>query len=235
LELVSAQLIDFLKIAGGIEDPSPAKIGERICMRPRATDHPRELEPAQLEDGPDLGPRLECHRHYLTILARIQIGRRLQGKADAADLVQETFLGAHRDFDRYRGSTEKEFTAWLRQILACKVSDLLRRYLGAQCRDVRLEQQLAEELDESSQALGQALAARQSSPSQHVVRREQAVLLADALERLPRDYSEVIILRQMENLTFPEIAVRLGRSVNSVEKLWVRGLARLRRLLGTSL
>jgi RNA polymerase sigma-70 factor, ECF subfamily len=204
-------------------------------MRTRAMDHPHEPETARMEDGSALGPRLESHRRYLTILARIQIGRRLQGKADAADLVQETFLAAHRDFEHYRGTTEKEFTAWLRQILACKVSDLVRRYLGARCRDVRLEQRLAEELDQSSQALGQALAARQSSPSQHVARREQAVLLADALERLPPDYSEVIILRQMENLTFPEIAIRLDRSVDSVEKLWVRGLARLRRLLGTSL
>jgi RNA polymerase sigma-70 factor (ECF subfamily) len=225
----------FLKIGGGIDDRSPAKIRERICMRTRAADHPHELEAAHQEDGAAVGPRLESHRHYLTLLARIQIGRRLQGKADAADLVQETFLAAHRDFGHFRGSTEKEFTAWLRQILACKVSDLMRRYLGAQCRDVRLEQHLAEELDQSSQALGQALVAQQSSPSQHAARREQAVLLADMLEKLPKEVSEVIILRQMENLTFPEIAVRLERSVDSVEKLWVRGLARLRRLLGTSL
>jgi RNA polymerase sigma-70 factor (ECF subfamily) len=189
----------------------------------------------RLFDAASLGPLLEAHRYYLTLLARIQIGRRLRGKVDAADLVQETFLAAHRDFEQFRGSTQKEFAQWLRQILACKVSDLVRRYIGAQCRDVRLEQQLAEEVDHSSQALGQALAAKQSSPSQHVARREQAVLLAEALERLPRDTSEVIILRQMESLTFPEIAVRMDRTVDSVEKLWVRGLARLRRLLGTSL
>jgi RNA polymerase sigma-70 factor (ECF subfamily) len=200
-------------------------------MTIRLDDHPEEI----LADCASVGALLEAHRYYLTLLARIQIGRRLQGKVDAADLVQETFLAAHRDFGQYRGSTEKEFAHWLRQILACKVSDLVRRYLGAQCRDVRLEQNLAEEMDQSSQALGQALAAKQSSPSQHIARREQAVLLADTLERLPKDTSEVIILRQMESLSFPEIAMRMDRSVDSVEKLWVRGLARLRRLLGTLL
>jgi RNA polymerase sigma-70 factor (ECF subfamily) len=65
-----------------------------------------------------------------------------------------------------------------------------------------------------------------------VVRREQAVLLADALEALPVDYREVIILRQLEELPFPEVARRMGRSVDSVKNLWVRSLARLRREVG---
>jgi len=54
------------------------------------------------------------------------------------------------------------------------------------------------------------------------------VLLADALERLPEDYREVIVLRNLQGLSFPEVAERMGRSVGSVEKLWMRGLARLR-------
>jgi RNA polymerase sigma-70 factor (ECF subfamily) len=64
------------------------------------------------------------------------------------------------------------------------------------------------------------------------VRREQAVLLADALGRLPADYREVIILRQLEGLSFPEVARHMNRSQDSVKKLWVRGLARLRGALG---
>ena len=67
------------------------------------------------------------------------------------------------------------------------------------------------------------------SPSQHAASREQAVQLADALGALPADYREVIILRQLEDLPFPEVAERMGRSVDSVKNLWVRGLARLRR------
>ena len=191
-----------------------------------------ERLPAAKEESADFGHLLDSYRNYLMLLARVQIGRRLQGKVDAADLVQETFLAAHRDIGSFRGTTEKEFVGWLRQILACRLADLTRRYLGAKRRDVRLERRLADELDRSSQAMAHGLVARQSSPSQHAVRREQAVLLADALCRLPGDYSEVIILRHMEGLSFPAIAERMGRSLDSVDKLWVRGLARLRRMLG---
>jgi RNA polymerase sigma-70 factor, ECF subfamily len=197
-----------------------------------ATEPEELLRLARASDSTAFGVLLESCRGYLTILARVQIGRRLQGKVDAADLVQETFLAAHRDFDRFRGRTEKEFAGWLRQILACRLADLVRRYCGTRGRDVRLERQLTDDLDSSSQALG--LVAPQSTPSQQLYRREQAVLLADALGRLPPDYSEVIVLRHLEGLRFSEIAQRMGRSVDSVEKLWVRGLAKLRHELGGS-
>jgi RNA polymerase sigma-70 factor (ECF subfamily) len=74
--------------------------------------------------------------------------------------------------------------------------------------------------------------AAQSSPSEQVARREQAVILADALQSLPRDYREAIILCHLEELSFPEVAQRMGRTVDSVKKLWARALARLRRSLG---
>jgi RNA polymerase sigma-70 factor (ECF subfamily) len=185
-------------------------------------------------DGPALGEMLERYRNYLALLARMQISRRLQGKLDPLDVVQETFLEAHRDIAQFRGSSEKEFAGWLRQILATNLANLLRRYYGARCRDVRLERQLVVDLDQSSRALGQAVMAPQSSPSQQAARREQAVLLADALEDLPADYREVIILRHLEGLSFPEVARRMGRSVHSVEKLWARGLTRLRASFGVA-
>ena len=71
-----------------------------------------------------------------------------------------------------------------------------------------------------------------SSPSQQASRREQVVLLADALALLPEDYREVIVLRHLEGLSFAEVGQRMGRSLDSVEKLWVRGLARLRQMMG---
>ena len=73
--------------------------------------------------------------------------------------------------------------------------------------------------------------AAHSSPSQQAVRREQAVLLADALQELPEDYREVIILRQLEGLSFPDVARRMGRTEDSVKNVWLRALARLRRML----
>ena len=189
------------------------------------------LQQAKAGDSPALGRLLELYRSYLMVLARVQIGRRLQGKVDAADMVQDTFLGAFRDFRQFRGSSEKEFLGWLRQILASLLANLVRHYHAAQCRDVRLEQQLGGELDQSSHAMGFALAANQSSPSHRAARREQSVLLADALSRLPEAWRDLLILRHLEGLTFPEVAQRLGRTLDSVKKLWPRALAGLRRLL----
>ena len=71
-----------------------------------------------------------------------------------------------------------------------------------------------------------------SSPSHRTRRREQAALLAEALRRLPEDYCEVLILRHLEERNFPEVAERLGRSVEAVKKLWARAVPRLRELLG---
>jgi RNA polymerase sigma-70 factor (ECF subfamily) len=177
---------------------------------------------------PVLGQLLELYRGYLTLLARVQLSRRLQSKADASDLVQEVFLQAHDHFPRFRGSTEGELLSWLRQILATTLANLVRHYCGTQRRDVRLERHLAAELDESSRVLERSLLAPQSSPSQQAARREQAVLLADALARLPADYREVIVLRHLEGLTFAEVARRMGRTLDRVKKLWTpwRGCAR---------
>ena len=179
-----------------------------------------------------LGRLLELYRRYLALLARVQIGQRLQGKVDASDLVQETFLEAHRHFARFQGTSEAQLVRWLRQILAAKLADLLRRYLGTQGRDVRLERELEDAFDRSSVWVDRGLVAPQSSPSQQAARREQGVLLAAALGELPDDYREVLVLRHLEGLTFPEVAERMGRTLDSVEKLWLRALARLRQLLG---
>ena len=190
------------------------------------------LQEARAGDPATLGRLLDLYRSYLALLARVQIGQRLQGKLDASDLVQETYLEAHRNFARFQGTSEGQFVRWLRQILATRLADLLRRYLGTQGRDVRLEREIQDGFDRSSVLLDRGLVAPQSSPSQQAARREQSVLLADALGQLPEDYREVIILRNLEALTFPEVAERMGRSLDSVEKLWMRALARLRQQLG---
>jgi RNA polymerase sigma-70 factor, ECF subfamily len=197
------------------------------------TDCATLLAQARAGDAAARGALLETHRPYLTLLARLHLGRRLQGKADPADVVQETFLEAHRGLAAFRGTTAAEFAAWLRQILASNLANLLRRYFGTQARDPRLERELAADLDQSSQMLGAVLAAPDSSPSRQAARREDAVRLAGLLDRLPPDYRDVLVLRYLEGLTFPAVAARMGRSVDAAEKLWVRALARLRRTMGT--
>ncbi|MGH7226066.1 MAG: sigma-70 family RNA polymerase sigma factor, partial [Gemmataceae bacterium] len=187
---------------------------------------------ARAGDDSALGQLFELYHGYLELLARLQIGRRLQGKVDAADLVQETFLQAQIHFAQFQGTSEAEWASWLRHILASRLEKLIRHYCGTQRRDVRLECQLALELDQSSRLLDQSLVAPDSTPSQRAARREQAMLLADALQRLPDDYREVLILHHLQGLSLPEVARRLRRSVDSVKHLWLRGLARLRKMSG---
>ena len=196
-------------------------------------DSPEALIAAARAGGePAEGRLLERYRQYLTLLARVEIGRRLQGKIDPADLVQDTFLEAHRHFAVFRGSSEPEFAAWLRQILVGVLANTVRRYFGTKARDPRLEQDLRAGVDQSSCMLDGQLAAPGTSPSEAASRREQAVLFADALGRLPDDYREVIVLRHFEALTFPQVAERMGRTLDSVEKLWLRAIARLKQAVG---
>jgi RNA polymerase sigma-70 factor (ECF subfamily) len=202
-------------------------------MNAKTSPEPEQLiQLARQGDRDALGELLEKYQNYLAVLARIHIGRRLQGKVDACDLVQETFLEAHRDFAQFRGGTERELAGWLRSVLASNLANLIQRYYGTQRRDIRLERELARELDQSSRVLHVGLVARTTSPSEQASRREQAVVLADALARLPDDYREVLVLRHLEELTFPEVAQRMRRSLDSVKNLWARALARLRRVLG---
>jgi RNA polymerase sigma-70 factor (ECF subfamily) len=225
----------FFRLGGGFRPRCVTIEISGLDEEPVMMVNPEQMiQEARAGAGAVLGPLLDLYRNYLRLLARFEIGRRLQGKLDASDLVQETFLEAHRHFARFQGTSEPQLVSWLRQILAAKVANLLRHYLGTQGRDVRLERELAVELDNSSRKLDVKLIAPLSSPSQQAARREQAVLLADALERLPADYREAIVLRHLEGRSFPDIAERMGRSVDSVQKLWLRGLARLRRAFGES-
>jgi RNA polymerase sigma-70 factor (ECF subfamily) len=191
----------------------------------------RLLDLASAGDGPALGVLLQRYHNYLALLARVQLGRRIQGKIDVLDIVQDVSLEVHRKIGMFRGSSEGEFLAWLRQILSGILANQVRRYMGTKRRDVRLERDLWEDLDRSSRSLGGQLVAAQSSPSAQASRREQAVILADAIGGLPPDYREVIILRQLEGLSFPQVAARMGRTEDSVKNLWARALARLRRCL----
>jgi len=195
------------------------------------TDPTELIRQARAGDTDALGRLLGSYGNYLNLLARVQVGRRLQGKVDPADVVQETYLEAHRHFAGFRGQSEPEIAAWLRQILAGIISNLVRRYIGTKARDVRLEREVAGELDQSSQALDLGFVDPGPTPSKLVARRERSVLLADALARLPDDYRDAIVLRNLQELPFAEVAKRMDRSEDAVQKLWVRALAKLRKAL----
>jgi RNA polymerase sigma-70 factor (ECF subfamily) len=174
---------------------------------------------------------VRCYRPWLRLLADLEMNRRLQGKFDASDVVQQALLEACRDLPRFQGETESELSAWLRTILAHVLAHEIRRYRGTRRRDLDREVSLEQTLAQSSMRLGGLLAAPHSSPSQHAVRHEEERRLASTLERLPPDYREVLVLRHLEDLPHEEIARRLGRSPGAVRMLWVRALARLRQEL----
>ncbi len=161
--------------------------------------HPDELiVVAKREGEQELGRLLELYRGYLLLLARVEVGHRLQRKLDPSDLVQETFLDAHRNFARFEGSTEAQFLAWLRRILASKTANTVRRYLGTQGRDIRqeLEDNLTQSFHQSAHRLQQLATPSAASPSRHAMRREQSVMMADALQGLPEDYRDVLVQRR---------------------------------------
>jgi RNA polymerase sigma-70 factor (ECF subfamily) len=200
-------------------------------LREMPSDISLLLAEAKLGSEVARGALFEHHRSYLELLARVELGRRLKTKVDPSDIVQETFLEAHRSFESFRGEGEREFAAWLRTILARRITHLVRRYLRNQGRDVRREQMLDVALEHSSRALERGLDAVQPTPSQGASQREQGILLANALAQLPPDYREVVVLRHFEGLSFVEVGERMGRSLDSVQKLWVRALGRLRQEL----
>jgi RNA polymerase sigma-70 factor, ECF subfamily len=163
-------------------------------------------------------------------VARSLIGAALRVKVEPSDLVQETFLKAHREFAGFAGQGEPELVAWLRRILARTVADQVKhhRRMG---RDLQRQESLDLLLERSDETIHHALASYGVSPSERVSRREQAVLLADAVSQLPPDYREVFILRTLEHVPFEEVAARMVRSVGAVRMLWARALERLKEML----
>ncbi len=197
--------------------------------RAETTEH--LIAAARTGDAEALGRLLTTYRKYLVFLARTQLHQHLQGKADASDVAQEVCLAAHRSIEEFRGATSEEFAAWLRAILSNIVTMQVRKYFGTQKRNLRLEQTIHQGIDNASGFLHSGLAADHSTPSQLFARNEAFLQLAEALEELPEDYRQVIVLRHVEGLPFAEVARLMDRSVDSVEKLWVRGLAKLKTLI----
>jgi RNA polymerase sigma-70 factor (ECF subfamily) len=172
-----------------------------------------------------LGRLLEECRPYLLLVANQELPRGVRGKAGASDLVQDTFLQAQDNFDRFHDDGEAELLAWLRGILLHRAADLRRRYRGTGKRQVTREVPLA-----GGSAGGVAdVPAPDPSPSSLAAAREQDAALRQALERLPEEYRQVVTWRNYDRLPFDEIGRRLGRSAEAARKLWVRAVEHLQQ------
>jgi RNA polymerase sigma-70 factor (ECF subfamily) len=193
----------------------------------------RLLEDARGGNRESLGTLTELYRNYLELLARVQLDRHLRKRLSPSDVVQVTFAKAVENFGQFRGQSEAELLAWLRSILINAIKSAVQREILAGRRDARrevsLEQRLAA-IDDSSAQFDAALVAQTSSPSSAANRREAAADLADQLAQLPASYREVIILRNLESISFEEIAQRMGRTAGAVRVLWVRAIRRLQEI-----
>ena len=175
----------------------------------------------------DSATGLEQFRGYLYVLARLHMGPRLQAKLDASDVVQQTMVQAVAGLDQFRGASEAQTAAWLRQILARCLANLARDH-RRQKRDVTRERSLEVALDQSASRLEVFLAADQSSPSHKAQRKEQMLQVADALAGLPEAQREAVVLHHLENRTLAEVGRHLDRTPAAVAGLIKRGLRTLR-------
>jgi RNA polymerase sigma-70 factor, ECF subfamily len=175
---------------------------------------------------------LERFRAYLRLLARLHLDKRLQGKLDPSDLIQQTLLEAYRSAHKLDGRSDAEKAAWLRQALAHQMTHAVRD-LGRDKRDVARERSLEAVLAESSAQLERWLAAEQSSPSEQAQRHELSIRLAGELEALPEAQREALILHYWQRMTLSEVAGQLDRSPAAVAGLLQRGLKALRGKMNT--
>lgn len=173
---------------------------------------------------------LERYRAYLKMLARAQLDPRLRGKLDASDVVQQTMLQAYQARHQFRGNSDGELAAWLRQALARCLANALRDFSRAK-RDIHMERSLEAGLEASSIRLEAWLQAEQSSPSQKAVHREDCLRLADAMEQLPDAQREALILQHWQGWSLAQIGEHLDRTPAAVAGLIKRGLKQLRLLM----
>jgi RNA polymerase sigma-70 factor (ECF subfamily) len=215
--------ISFRRLLNGMD------LNARVTIEMH-TDPELLLILAKAGSRPALVRLLDRYRDPLVEQARGRLGRQLRVKLDIEDLLQDVSLHAYRDIRRFRGSTEREFVSWLRNILSRIVMNRLRHYFGTARRNLRREQPLFD-LDDSTggQALGPV--APDTTPSQRALKHELLCRLAEAIERLPVRYRKVIVLRHREGRSFADVARMLDRTEDSVKNMWFRALHHLRSAL----
>src|SRR4051794_30566089 len=172
------------------------------------------------------------HRPTLEQQARRDLGDRVAGRVDASDLVQQTFLEAHRAFDQFRGLSAAELAGWLRRALARNLAEAIRNHAQAQKRSRDRDRSLDASHGDGAAARDR-LESGGTTPSQGAMRAEQIAQLLGALGGLPDDQREAVRLRHLEGRSLAEIAEILNRTPAATAGLIKRGLQGLRSRLRT--
>jgi RNA polymerase sigma-70 factor (ECF subfamily) len=174
---------------------------------------------------------LARHRGRLRQMIGVRLDRRLLGRLDPSDVVQEVLAEAHQKLDDYLRERPLPFYPWLRQIAWQRLVKVHQHH-HARKRGVTREGPLPGLPDESLGELAGRLAASGTSPSRHAVREELRLRVRGALGRLGERDREVLVLRYLEQLPLAEVAAVLGASEGAVKARHARALLRLQALLG---
>jgi RNA polymerase sigma-70 factor (ECF subfamily) len=166
-------------------------------------------------------------------MVELRLDRRLQGRIDAADVLQDAYLEAATSFPQYLQNPAAPFFLWLRCITGRVLMSLHRHHLGAQARDARREVALQHEAlpQATSEALAAQLLGQRTSPSEAAARSERRALLESALNAMDVMDREVLVLRHFEQLSNAEAAEVLGIAESAASKRHVRALRRLKEAL----
>lgn len=182
-------------------------------------------------DLPPLDELLAKYRAPLKRAVVVRLDSRLAGRLDASDVVQDAFAEATRrwqDFLHQEDEAAIEFYPWLRDIALRRLTDLYRRHVVAKRRTVRREERAAPPLtDASFVQLADRLAAPNSSPSRQFDRKERLDRVRTALDELPAEDREVLVLKYLEELPTTEIAAILGITDRSVRYRHRKALERI--------
>jgi RNA polymerase sigma-70 factor (ECF subfamily) len=184
-------------------------------------------------DPEAVGELFAGHRPRLRRLVQLRLDRRLQGRLDPSDVLQEAYLEFARSLAEYLRNPQVPLFLWLRLITGRKLQALHRHHLGTQARDAAREVSLHHGAlpEASSVSLAAQLLGRFSSPSQKAVRAELQVHTQDALNSMDPVDREILALRHFEQLTNSETAQVLGLSEAAASNRFVRALKRLKAIL----
>src|SRR2546423_3316167 len=166
-------------------------------------------------------------------MVRLRLDRRMAGRIDASDVLQDAYLDLARRFPEYAAAPAVPFYLWLRTLAGQRLVDLHRRHLGAEMRDAGREVSLHRGAlpAASSASLAQQLLAGLTSPTQAAVREEMRLRLQEALNSMDPIDREVVVLRHFEELSNAETAEVLGIETSAASKRYIRAIRRLKAIL----
>ena len=173
------------------------------------------------------------YRQRLKSMVRLRMDRRLAGRIDPSDVLQEAYLDFARRLPEFLADRSVPFFLWLRGLAGQRLVDLHRRHLGTQMRSAGQEVSLYRGAlpAASSVSLANQLLGRLTSPTQAAVRAEMQLRLQEALNAMDPLDREVLVLRHFEELSNSETAEVLGLQKSAASKRYRRALERLTHIL----